>query len=495
MKQPGQLTEASSTPRIFGNGGADATLWRLHGWVNTVRLHGKLVFVDLRDFSGIVQCVGRNMMQDLNAEDVVEITGRIVKRPEHLVNPDMATGTVEVVVESCTVLNKCKELPIPIDGDGRDINEEMRLRFRYLDLRRRRMQRNLTIRAQVYKCIHQILGECSVTKFTQIETPLLTKSTKEGARDFVVPSRLQPGKFYALPQSPQQYKQLLMTAGFQGYYQIARCVRDESLRHDRGFEFTQLDVEMAFPEEWRIFHHISDVVRFCCSKTGRKCNDQTDSRYDLLDGCRSCFPVLTHAEAMEMYGTDKPDIRTPQEKAENLLAFCWVTRFPMYKKVVTAEDRLDAKGDYTFMHNPFSMPIAEHLEWHMQGINLERVQAYQYDLVCNGYEIGSGSIRAHRREILEATFRNMGYNQPDTLDSVGHMLEAFDLGTPPHGGIALGIDRLVMLLCGESSLKEVIPFPMTGSGRTSVMDAPSGIPQELRDELGINTEADSGPGN
>ena len=163
-------------------------------------------------------------------------------------------------------------------------------------------------------------------------------------------------------------------------------------------------------------------------------------------------------------------------------------------KVATAEDRVDAKGDYTFMHNPFSMPIAEHLEWHMQGVNLDQIQAYQYDLVCNGYEVGSGSIRAHRRDILEATFRNMGYNAAETRDSVGHMLEAFDLGTPPHGGIALGIDRLVMLLCGESSLKEVIPFPMTGGGRTSVMDAPSAIPQELREELGL-TEADRGFGN
>jgi len=485
MRKPGQLTTAESTQRLAGSGGPDATLWRLQGWVHTVRSHGKLVFIDLRDFTGIVQCVGRNMMKDLNAEDVVEITGKIVKRPEHMVNPEMLTGSVEVVVESCAVLNKCKELPIPIDGPGYDINEEKRLQYRYLDLRRKRLHRNLLVRSKVVQYIHTILGQCATTQFACIETPMLTKSTKEGARDFVVPSRLQPGKFYALPQSPQQYKQLLMTAGFQGYYQIARCIRDESLRLDRGFEFTQLDLEIAFPEEWRIFHHVSDVIRYCCYKLGRKCNDEhkDERRYELLDNALSTFPVLTYQEAMERYKTDKPDIRTPDQINNNVLAFCWVVRFPMYKKALTAEEKLDTKAEYTFMHNPFSMPIEEHLEWHLQGKNLDQIQAFQYDLVCNGYEIGSGSIRAHRRDILEATFRNMGYNQGETEESVGHMLESFDLGTPPHGGIALGLDRLAMLLCNETSLKEVIAFPMNAHGRTAVMHAPSAIPPELRKEL------------
>jgi aspartyl-tRNA synthetase len=471
-------------------------LWEVKGWVNAKRSHGKFTFIDIRDNEGnILQAFLGKGFEELNREDVVSLVGKVVKRPEKMVNPNLPTGTVELFVEKLTILNKCKDLPLPIDGDGRDIAEDVRLRYRYLDLRRPRMQANIKTRAKIIRDLRASLESCDLT---EIETPILTQSTKEGARDFVVPSRLQPGKFYALPQSPQQYKQLLMTAGFKGYYQIARCFRDEALRADRGFEFTQLDLEMSFVKQEEIF----DVVEGALFNSMAGCREERCLLpREALGGRKwpytmsmerdfgerfgkpreqanfksQLFPIITYKEAMDKYGTDKPDIRTEKEKANGDLAFCWIVNFPMFKQAKEEIDKLDSKSGWTFMHNPFSRPIDEHVEWHKKGENIAEIQAYQYDLVCNGMEIGSGSIRSHSRELLTATYRVMGYSDAQINASVGHMLEAFDLGTPPHGGIALGIDRLAMLVCGETSMKEVIPFPMTGSGKTSVMDAPSEI--------------------
>jgi len=443
----------------------------LQGWVATKRDHGKLTFIDLRDRSGMVQCVGFGKMGELSVESVVQIEGVVKQRPEKLVNTNLKTGSVEVDVQSYTVLNKAKELPIQVEGDGLDINEESRLRYRYLDLRRARMQKIMRMRSKFIRAIREAFYE---KDFVEVETPLLTKATKEGARDFLVPSRFQPGKFYALPQSPQQYKQLLMTAGIERYFQIARCMRDEDLRADRGFEFTQLDMEMSFVEQQDVMDTVENVVKTAVKAVGGKLKDET-------------FPVIEYKTVLEKYGADKFDLRTDQEKKNGVLAFAWVVKFPFFKKVDTkdvAEVR-DGKSGWTFTHNPFSTPIKEHIKWHLAGEHIGEIITAQYDLVCNGFEAGGGSIRAHQPEVLKATMRTMGYSETEIQDSIGHMLEAFEVGTPPHGGIALGIDRLVMLLAQETSLKEVIAFPMTSTGRTAVMDAPAMAREDQLKELGL----------
>jgi aspartyl-tRNA synthetase len=444
----------------------------LQGWVDTKRDHGKLTFIDLRDRTGKIQCVGFQKMGELSVESVVEIKGTVKKRPEKLVNPKILTGSIEVDVEEYTILNKAAELPIQIDTDGHEIGEDIRLRYRYLDLRRDRMQRILRLRSQYFHGIRESLIK---RDFVEIETPVLTKSTMEGARDFLVPSRFQHGKFYALPQSPQQYKQLLMTAGFERYFQFPRCLRDEDLRADRGFEHTQLDLEMSFVNREDVMQAVEEVVKEAVGSVGGKLKDQT-------------FPVIDYKDAMQKYGADKFDLRTEDEKKEGVLAFAWVINFPFFKKVdkKDAAEIRDSKSGWTFTHNPFSLPIPEHTEWLLKGENIDQIITTQYDLVCNGYEAGGGSIRAHRPEVLEATYKVMGYSKEETEKSVGHMLEAFRLGTPPHGGIALGLDRHVMILSGENSLKEAIAFPMTSTGRTAVMDAPSDVSNEQLDELGLS---------
>lgn len=443
----------------------------LQGWVDTKRDHGKITFVDLRDRSGIVQCVGFQMMGELTTESVVQIEGLVKARPEKLINPDQPTGSIEIEVKQYKILNKATELPITVDTDGLEINEEVRLKYRYLDLRRARMQKILRLRSQF---IREIRESLSAEDFVEVETPLLTKSTKEGARDFLVPSRFQPGKFYALPQSPQQYKQLLMTAGIERYFQIAKCLRDEDLRADRGFEFTQLDLEMSFVDQQAVMDRVESTVKQAVTNVGGKLQTQT-------------FPVLTYQEAMEKYGADRFDLRTEDEKKDGTLAFAWVVKFPFFKKVDTkdAAEVRDGKSGWTFTHNPFSAPLPEFAADHLAGTNIESILTSQYDLICNGYEVGGGSIRAHTPEALKATFEIMGYSEAETEAGVGHMLRAFEVGTPPHGGIALGLDRLVMLLAGEDSLKETIAFPMTSSGRTAVMDAPDEASDEQLQELSL----------
>lgn len=435
----------------------------LEGWADTKRDHGKITFVDLRDWTGLVQCVGFQKMGEITTESVIEITGLVKERSANLINDKVTNGNIEIDVQDYRILNKASELPIAVAGDGLDINEESRLRFRYLDLRRQRLQKTMRMRSQVVRELSNALYD---QDFVEIETPMLTKSTKEGARDFIVPSRFQPGKFYALPQSPQQYKQLLMTAGFERYFQVARCIRDEDLRADRGFEFTQLDLEMSFVNREDVMNTVETAVKQAVKAVGGKLQQEN-------------FPVVTYQEAMEKYGADRFDLRTEAEKADGTLAFAWVIDFPFFKKVDTSDaaEIQDGKSGWTFTHNPFSRPLDEYVEDHLAGKNVGEILTTQYDLVCNGFEVGGGSIRAHEPELLEATFKIMGYSDEEIQDGVGHMLEAFKVGTPPHGGIALGLDRLIMLLAGEKSLKEAIAFPMTATGRTAVMDAPSPVSQ------------------
>ncbi|MCL4338603.1 aspartate--tRNA ligase [Patescibacteria group bacterium] len=434
----------------------------LYGWVNAVRDHGKITFIDLRDSSGIVQAVDAKGLAKVSAESVVRIVGLIKARPEKMVNPNIETGKVEIEIKSFDVLSKSQELPFPIDGDGYDINEEVRLKYRYLDLRRKRLNRNIRLRSQFVQNIRNFLFS---NNFLEVETPLLSQSTPEGSRDFLVPSRLQPGNFYALPQSPQQYKQLLMVAGMERYFQIARCMRDEDLRADRGFEHTQIDIEMSFVEREDVMNILEKMITEVMEKMGQKIKKKP-------------FPVFTYKEAMEKFKSDKFDLRTEEEKKESVKAFAWVIDFPFFEK--------DKEGKWTFTHNPFSNPMPEYVSDLLQKKNIEGILTSQYDLVCNGFEVGGGSIRSHDPQILESVFEVMGYKKDEIKQKFGHMLTAFSYGTPPHGGCAFGVDRLMMILTGEQYLREVVAFPMTSGGRTAVMDAPSPVsPTQLR-ELGLS---------
>lgn len=451
----------------------------IQGWVNIRRDHGKLIFLDLRDRSGILQAVvipqssptAHAKAQELRTEFAVEITGKVNARPERNINKDIETGTVELEVTDVKVVGKAETPPFDVTSDGLEIDENARLKYRYLDLRRPRMQKNIRLRSDYMQALRQALVK---KDFVEIETPLLSKATMEGARDFIVPSRFQPGKFYALPQSPQQYKQLLMVAGFERYFQFPKCLRDEDPRADRGFEFTQLDLEMSFVNREDVMETVEGVVKESVKAVGGRLKDET-------------FPVISYKDAISKYGADKFDLRTEEEKKDGILAFAWVINFPFFRPVNKEEisDKFDSKSGWTFTHNPFSMPIPEHLDWHMKGENVDKIITTQYDLVCNGMEAGGGSIRAHTPEILKATYKIMGYSDDQIEKSVGHMLEAFSYGTPPHGGIAFGLDRHIALLQGEASIKETMAFPMTSTGRTSVMDAPALVSEEQLKELGI----------
>ncbi len=434
----------------------------LSGFVDTKRDHGKITFIDLRDRSGIIQCVGYKMMGEVTTESVITVTGILKARSERNINPDLPTGEIELDVQSYQVLSQAAELPLTLTTDGLEIGEETRLKYRYLDLRRSRLQHNLRTRSAFVRALRDAFY---AEDFVEIETPILSQATKEGARDFLVPSRFQPGSFYALPQSPQQYKQLLMTAGFERYFQMARCFRDEDLRADRLFELTQVDVELSYVYEPQdIMEVIEKVVKQALETIGA-----TDRLKD------TTFPVIDYAEAVGKYGADRFDLRTPTEQAEGKLAFAWVVNFPFFKKVDQADaaEVADGKSGWTFTHNPFSKPLTQYEADHLAGKNIGEIITAQYDLVCNGYEVGGGSLRAHTPELLKATFRIMGYSDEEIETNVGHLLEALSLGTPPHGGIALGLDRLMMVLCGETSCKETVAFPTSKSGRTAVMSAPA----------------------
>ena len=443
---------------------------RVCGWVNTYRAHGKILFIDLRDISGVLQVVfvlsnkeAYELAQKLRTEWVVEIIGQIVKRPENMVNAKIETGLVEMSVESLKVLAESETPPLAIEGDGYEINEEVRMKYRYLDLRRERMKNNIIMRHKVIKFFRDFLD---AEGFAEIETPILTKSTPEGSRDFIVPSRLQPGKFYALPQSPQQYKQLLMASGLEKYFQIARCFRDEDSRGDRQFEHTQLDFEMSFVER----EDVLDLAERMFIKL-------VETLYPNKKIQEIPFPKIPYKEAMEKYNSDKPDLRKDKNDP-NLLAFCWIIDFPFFEKT--------EEGGWTFVHNPFSAQKQEYIEDVLNKRNMGEVVANQYDIVLNGWELASGGIRSHNPKVLEKVFEIMGYEKEEIYEKFGHMLTAFGYGTPPHGGMAPGIDRILALLQGEPNIREVIAFPKTGDGRDFMMNAPSEVSKKQLKELHIS---------
>ncbi len=562
----------------------------LAGWVHRRRDHGGLIFFDMRDRSGLVQVVfnadvsaeAHQAATQVRSEYVVQVQGTVATRPEELVNQNLATGEIEIDANEIVILNRAETTPFAIN-ETTEIGDNLRLRYRYLDLRRQRMQDNIVLRHRVITFIRNYLDQLG---FIDIETPILLKSTPEGARDFIVPSRLHPGTFYALPQSPQQMKQLLMVAGFEKYYQIARCFRDEDLRADRQLEFTQLDLEMSFVESWDILEIIEGMMLGLYASV-------SDKRIQ-----EKPFPVLTYAEAMARYGSDKPDLRfgmelidlsdlvadsafsvfsdtvasggqvkalcapgvasysrreidelteiaksrgakglvwmkveeddirssiakflTPNELdgirtrcqaqpddlilivadaqdvvAEALgnlrvllgsrlgladpdvLACAWVVNFPLLEWNED-EDRWHA------MHHPFTSALDA--DWPKLETDPASVLAKAYDLVCNGMEIGGGSIRIHDQVQQQMMFSALGISEEEAKAQFGHLLEAFQYGAPPHGGIALGMDRIVAILADETSIREVIAFPKTASAMDLMLNSPSPVSNAQLADLSI----------
>jgi aspartyl-tRNA synthetase len=563
---------------------------RLSGWINRKRDHGGLVFIDLRDHYGLTQLVlapetpGFALIERTRAESVIRVDGEVVARTPETVNPNLPTGEIEIRVKSVEVMSEAAELPLPVFGEP-EYPEEIRLKHRYLDLRRETLHKNIVLRSKV---IHSIRNRMIDQGFLEYQTPILTASSPEGARDFLVPSRLHPSKFYALPQAPQQFKQLLMVAGFDRYFQIAPCFRDEDLRADRSLEFYQLDVEMSFVTQEDVFAAIEPVMHGVFTEFGE---GKHVTPYP--------FPRIPYKEAISKYGSDKPDLRNPLvmqdvsehfrgggfglfarilEDAKNAVwaipapkaggrAFCdrmnswaqgegqpglgyifwsedqgawggpiaknlgqeatngvmgqlglgqgdaaffvagdpkvfykfagsartkvgtelnlidegrfefvWIVDFPMFEWNED-EKRVD------FSHNPFSMPQGE-----MEALETKDpldILAYQYDIVCNGYELCSGAIRNHRPDLMLKAFATAGYGPEVVEEQFGGMLNAFRHGAPPHGGLAPGIDRIVMLLAGQTAIREVIAFPLNQQGQDLLMNAPSEVEERQLKELHV----------
>ncbi len=563
----------------------------LAGWVARRRDHGGVTFVDLRDASGVMQVVVREEIgHTLRSEFVLQVTGEVSRRPEGNENPAIATGEVELMADTVVVLNESVPLPFQVTSDGDDtgtISEEARLKYRYLDLRREGPAQALRLRSKVNQAARRVLDN---HEFVEVETPTLTRSTPEGARDFLVPARLRPGSWYALPQSPQLFKQLLMVAGMERYYQIARCYRDEDFRADRQPEFTQLDVEMSFVEQDDVIALAEDLLREVWATAG----------YEVS------LPIerITYADAMARYGTDKPDLRfdleltelteyfadTPfrvfqapyvgavvmpgggsqprrqldawqewakqrgarglayvligedgelggpvaknlseperaglaakvgaepgdciffaagEVKASRALlgaarveianrigmikddewSFVWVVDAPLFEPAGETDDVAVGSGAWTAVHHAFTAPKPE---WEDSfDSDPGNALAYAYDIVCNGNEIGGGSIRIHRKDVQERVFKVMGISGEEAQEKFGFLLDAFSYGAPPHGGIAFGWDRIVALLAGADSIREVIAFPKTGGGVDPLTDAPAPITEEQRAEAGVDAE-------
>jgi aspartyl-tRNA synthetase len=439
----------------------------LKGWVHTRRDMGKLAFIDMRDRSGLAQVVfvpaelddaSKELMKQLRPEFCIAVRGIVNKRGAKQVNETLPTGSVEVLAKELVILNEAKTPPFELE-DTSNINEELRLKYRYLDLRSPRMRNNLILRDNVIRFFREFLHK---EGFLEIETPILTKGTPEGSREYLVPSRLHGGEFYVLPQSPQQFKQLSMVGGLERYFQIARCFRDEDQRGDRQPEFTQLDLEMSFVNQ-------EDVLAL----NERMFIEMVKAVAPEKHITQTPFPRITYAESMEKYGNDKPDLRKDKNDP-NELAFCWIVDFPMFEK---SDDGIQAA------HHPFCMPNPEDL--HLLESDPLKVRAASYDLVLNGYELSSGSIRIHQRELQNKIFEMLGLPKELIQARFGHMLEAFEYGAPPHGGMAPGIDRVVMILANEPNIREVIAYPKTGDARDLMMGAPSEIEEKRLDEAHI----------
>jgi aspartyl-tRNA synthetase len=441
----------------------------IKGWVDVRRDQGKLVFFDFRDMSGKVQGVilpnqteAHEVAKDVRPEWVLEVKGKVNKRPERNIQAEKQNGDIELEILEIKVLNSAETPPFDLSSDGKEINEEIRLKYRYLDLRRDRLQKNIRMRDKIITFFRNYMHD---NDFVEIETPILMKGTPEGSREYLVPSRMDKGKFYALPQSPQQFKQLCMVAGFEKYFQIARCMRDEDLRGDRQPEFTQLDFEMSFVSQ-------EDILSF----TEKMFIELVQKFYPEKEFTQLPFPRMTYKESMEKYGTDKPDLRKDKNNP-NELAFAWLVDFPMFEK---GED-----GSIQAVHHPFCSVKEEDLDKFMKEEDLLSIRANAYDMVLNGYELSSGSIRIHKQDVQKQMFKLLNISEEEQQLKFAHMLEAFTFGAPPHGGFAPGVDRVVMILQNEPNIREVIAFPKTGEGRDLMMNAPSTTGEKQLKELGI----------
>ncbi|MDP2921898.1 MAG: aspartate--tRNA ligase [Candidatus Omnitrophota bacterium] len=435
----------------------------LVGWVYKRRDHGKLIFIDIRDRYGVTQIVFFKMKEaeELRSEYVIAVKGVAQERPKGTVNPNIPTGEVELGVTELEILNPSLTPPFELDNTG-EISEEVRLKYRYIDLRRPDMQKKLILRHKVIKSMRDYLDK---QDFIEVETPVLTKSTPEGARDFLVPSRLNHGKFFALPQSPQLFKQLLMVSGLERYFQIAKCFRDEDLRADRQPEFTQLDMEFSFTDEDEIFATIEKLLKYTFKEA-------------LGLDLKTPFPRMSYKDAMEKYNSDKPDIREKKEGFQ----FLWVTSFPLFKY-----NEEEKKWDME--HHPFTYPLVEDID--LIEKDPAKVRSRAYDLVINGVEIASGSIRIHKRDLQEKIFKRIGLSAEEAKERFGFLLEAFQYGAPPHGGIALGLDRLIALMAGSDTIRDVIAFPKTQKAICPLTDAPSSVDETQLKELGIRIEKEA----
>lgn len=444
----------------------------IKGWVDIRRDQGKMIFFDFRDMSGYVQGVilpnakeAHAVGEKVRPEWVLEVRGKVNARPEKNIQKDKQNGTIELEILAITVLNEAETPPIDVRGEGNEIGEEIRLKYRYLDLRRPRLQKNIRMRDKIITFFREYMH---AHDFVEIETPILMKGTPEGSREYIVPSRLDKGKFYALPQSPQQFKQLSMVAGFERYFQIAHCMRDEDLRGDRQPEFTQLDYEMSFVNQ-------EDILSF----TEPMFIELVQKLFPEKTITTVPFPRLTYKECLEKYGSDKPDLRKDKTNP-NELAFAWIVDFPMFEK--------NDEGEIQAAHHPFCSINDADVAKFMNGEDLFNIRANSYDLVLNGYELSSGSIRIHKSDMQKKVFELLRISEEEQQRKFAHMLEAFKYGAPPHGGFAPGIDRIAMLLMGEPNIREVIAYPKTGEGRDLMMNAPSEVSSKQLKELGIKLE-------
>ncbi|UCG35048.1 MAG: aspartate--tRNA ligase [Candidatus Omnitrophota bacterium] len=441
----------------------------LCGWVNARRDHGKVFFIDLRDRYGITQVVflpkpykeAYESGKLLRSEFVVKIKGEVNQRPKGTINPKIPTGFVEVLAKEVGILSPSEELPFPLE-EQIEVGEEVRLTHRYLDLRRRTVLDKLILRHKFNQAFRSFLNQ---KEFLEVETPFLTKSTPEGARDYLVPSRLNPTKFYALPQSPQLFKQILMVSGLDKYYQIVRCFRDEDLRKDRQPEFTQLDLEMSFVEEEDILGLVEELVVFTFKEVLNK-------------EIARPFKRISYAEAMKKYSSDKPDLKEIDPKcAKDEFRFLWVVDFPMFE-YNEEEKRWQA------LHHPFTSPKEEDI-YNLEKKDLTHIQARAYDLVLNGEEIGSGSVRINTIDLQKKIFKVLGISDEDAEKKFGFLLRSFKYGAPPHAGVAFGLDRLYAIISGSESIREVIAFPKTQRGISPLSGAPSYVDQKQLGELYI----------